>query len=180
MNLRSLCFPAALLLACTVLHGEATTVQFDGASYQLASVTIAPDGAVTNEYFKEGESNENWTTRLTVRHLPSAPTISAAINPWLQSVRTMLTRKWEASRTPNARGDTDVIVEAWIMSSDPTKVEATLHRFVSENGTDGVKCYRFSEKLPAGDEEASLLFHRKSFTRSEALGQLSVAVKREK
>lgn len=155
-------------------------MKLDGANYELAAVTVATDGAITNEYVKEGESIDKWTTRLTVRLTPSATTINAAINPWLQSIRGQLTRKWEASRTPNARSDADVIVETWRMAAAPGMVEASLNRFVAESGTDGIKTYVFTEQMKSDDAEAAQEFHRKSFVRSEALAELAVPVKREK
>jgi hypothetical protein len=177
--MKSFWLPASLLLA-VALHAEPSSFNLDGRTYQLDSATVAADGTLINEYYAADENSENWTTRVTVKQYPKMDAVGAAINPWLQSVRPQLTKKWSASRTPNATTDSDVIVEVWMMSAEPAAVEATLNRFCVEDENAGVKSYCFVEKLSANDSAATAEFNRKKFGRLEALGELKQPAVSEK
>ncbi len=177
--MKTLLFSAALLFGSTVFGGEAASLTFDNETYVLASVTVSPDGSVTNDYVKEGETLDTWTTLLTVRHLPQAETINHAINPWLQSVRTQLAKKWSAARSPLPASDADVIVEAWV-NTGSLQVEATLYRFASLKGVPGVMAYRFVERLDGSDPGAKDAYAAAKHRRSEELSILKLAAVREK
>jgi len=150
---------AGLLLTAALVFGAepASTLRFDNTTFILSKVTVSSDGSVTNDYVKQGESIENATTLLSVQHAPKAGSINDAINPWLQSVRPQLTKKWTATKTPNSSLDADVVVEAWLGAPTDPRTSVTLQRFVSESDSEGVKIYRFVEKLdvtaPGAKEE---------------------------
>lgn len=172
--MKSAWFSAALLvLLCAPLRGEPASIKFDGGTYLLAKVSISPDGIVTNDYVKEGESIENWTTLLSVQLLTKTSSLNDAINGWLQSNRPRLTKKWVAAHTPNALRDADVVVEAWMANRPEPRVHATLQRFVAEDDAQGVKVYRFIEKLDPAAEQAES-FAAKKKARSLSLAELKM------
>ena len=177
--MKSLWLPVALALCCSAFGGEPASIKFDSSTYRLASVSVGADGTVTNEYLKEGETLESWTSMLSIRHLPIAESINHAINPWLQSIRTQLAKKWSASKTPGSDNQTDVIIEAWL-NTGTLNVEANLHRFVAEPGTAGVKSYRFVQRFDANDPGAKEAYAAKKYGRTEELGRLSVELVHEK
>jgi hypothetical protein len=150
------------------------TLRFDNTTYVLAKVTVSPDGTVTNDYIKQGESIEKHTTLLTIQHAPKVGSINEAINPWLQSVRTQLTRKWSATKTPNSSLDADVVVEAWVASPTDPRTDVTLQRFVSESDIEGVKTYRFIDKVDPSAPGAKEEFMAKKSVRMNQLAELKV------
>jgi hypothetical protein len=175
---RSLFLAPFVFAACVLFGGEPASVTFENSQYLLAKTTVRADGVVINDYVKAGESIDSATTSLQVMHWPKASTINEAINPWLQSIRIQLTKKWNAMQTPNARTESDVIIEAWLMSAGDTKVQAVLQRFVAEEG-GGVKAYRYAERIDPENENAKRDFAQKKFQHTEHLGELKLEVFRE-
>jgi hypothetical protein len=177
--MKSLYLSGMLLVLCSLaIGGEAASVQFDGSTYRLASVNVAADGVITNDYVKEGETLESHKTLLSVRHFPKAESINQVINPWLQSVRAQLTKKWSAMQTPNGTGESDVTVEAWI-STGGSQVDATLQRFFPSD-TGGILAYRFVDKFDPSEPGAKEKFAERKYARMEALGGLKLQPAKEK
>jgi hypothetical protein len=136
-----------LLSCCAALRAESPSVQFAGVKYQLATVEVGKDGAVTNEYVPDGESINSWTTLLTVRHWPKVKKLGDAAGAWLKMIQPLLTQKVGAFKSDSAKSDDDLIFEAWLAAPDRSYIEIDLHRFVIEQGTDGVKAYQFAQKV---------------------------------
>lgn len=162
----------------TRAKAERPAIEFDGETYRLAWVNVAPDGAVTNEYVKSGETVEAWTTLLAVRLWPSTK-FGEAASAWLKMVGPVLTKKAEAFKSKAATGGEDVILEAWLSAPDRSYIEPNFNRFVVEPGTSGVKSYQFAEKIvmKGGTGDPTRFIERRA-ARMTALGKLEVPVHR--
>lgn len=157
---------------------EQPAIEFDGETYRLAWVNVAPDGAVTNEYVKSGETVDAWTTLLTVRLWPRAK-LGEAASGWLKAVGPLLTKKAEAFKPKTAATAEDVIFEAWLSAPDRSYIEPNFNRFVAEPGPSGVKSYQFAEKIvmKGGTGDPTRFIERRA-ARMTALGKLELAVHR--
>ncbi len=136
-----------LCLGSGLRASDAANFTFVGVKYQLASVIVSPDGSVTNEYVPEGQTIDAWTTLIGVRHWPQAKKLGDAAQPWLQMVHPLLTQNVGAYKSTGAKNENDIILEAWLSAPDRAYIEINLHRFVLEDGTDGVKAYQYAQKV---------------------------------
>jgi hypothetical protein len=139
------------LLVSTVAHAAAPTIDFAGNPYVLASAQVSADGSVTNEYLPPGETLQNWTKLLAVRHWPKLSKVADAANPWMKMVQPLLTQKAQVLQPPGAKDGQDLVIEAWLYAPDRSYIEINLHRFVTESETSGVKAYQFAQKVPMKD-----------------------------
>jgi hypothetical protein len=146
----------SLLLTITTLcltHGaraESQTLDFGGKKYTLASAVVGKDGSLTNEYVPEGETLQSWTTLVAGRQWPKAEKVGDAAAPWLKMIRPLLTKKVEVFKSEGAKGD-DILFEAWLSAPDRSYIEINLHRFVKEEGSEGVKAYQYAQKVVMKD-----------------------------
>lgn len=166
-----------LLTVGTQLSGQDRRVAFDGEQYHLAFVDVA-NGNVTNEYLKQDETLDSWTTLLAVRLWPQAKAANETAQAWLRSVQPLLSRQARLYERQNAAGGADVIVEAWLSAPDKSYIEANLHRFVAdEHG--GVKAYQFAQRMvmTKGRSDPSTFLKRRR-DRFEELGNLVIEVER--
>jgi hypothetical protein len=167
-----------LVASCAALCA-APQVDFDGVRYVLASVEVAKDGAVTNEYVPEGETIDSWTTLLAVRHWPKVKKIAKATDAWMAMVRPLLARDAVAYAADGKKDD--LVLEAWLSAPDKSYIEANLHRFVLEDGTAGVKAYQFADKIRMSGgkgDPSHFIEHRDA--RFAELGKLKLELHREK
>jgi hypothetical protein len=131
----------------SILQAQDTGFKLAGVKYLLASVAVGKDGSVTNEYVPQGESIGAWTTLIGVRHWPMAKKIGDAAGPWMKMVQPLLTQQADAFKSAGAKSENDIVIEAWLSAPDRSYIEINLHRFVIQEGTDGVKAYQFAQKV---------------------------------
>lgn len=134
-----------------MLGAESKTLDFGGRKYWLASAEPGKDGSLTNEYVPVGETLENWTMLVAVRHWPKAGKVGDAATPWLKMVQPLLTQKVGVFKADSAKDAEDILMEAWLSAPDRSYIEINLHRFVKEKGAEGVKAYQFAQKVPMKD-----------------------------
>lgn len=168
-----------MLGACAVLHAELPSVTFSGVKYVLASVDVAKDGTITNEYVPVGESIESWTTLIAARYWPKVTKIDKATNAWVGMIRPLLVRDAVAYAADGKKND--MVLEAWLAAPDKSYVEANLHRFVIEEGAVGVKAYQFAEKIVmSGGKGDPTRFVKQRDSRFVELGKLKLDMHKEK
>jgi hypothetical protein len=174
--MRSVILAVLFLGPATYSPAREATIRFDGEEYRLAFVDVAKDGAVTNEYIKDGESLESWTTMIAVRLWPRQMDANRTAHAWLNVVRPLLSRKAQIYQRDSAAGGKDLLVEAWLSAPDRSYIEANLHRFVADEGGAGVKAYQFAERIVVvrGRGDPSTFMKRRR-ARFDELGTLRVA-----
>ena len=118
---------------------------FSGAFYVLATVDVAKDGTITNEYVPQGQTIENWTTLIGVRYWPNMSKVTKAADGWVAVIRNVLVQNAQSYAAPGVKDD--IIVEAWLGAPDKSYFEIDLHRFVREHGLTGVKGYQYALRL---------------------------------
>jgi hypothetical protein len=147
-------------------------VEFAGVVYTLASVDVAGDGAVTNEYVPTGETIEHWTTLLSVRHWPKAGFRDVA-TAWLNMIEPLLARKVESMKPKAAKTEYDRVLEAWISAPDKSYIEINLNHLIFEARAPGVKSYQLAQKIPMaggkGDPSPFLKMRATLYTELEKL-----------
>jgi len=136
-----------LISVCSALHANDQTVRFDGIKYQLAYVEVGADGTVTNEYVPKGESIDKWTTLLAVRYWPKVKKPEDAALAWLRMIQPLLTKDVETFKNKGSKDGNDLILEAWLNPPDHSYIEINLHRFLAEEGVEGVKAYQYAQKV---------------------------------
>ncbi|HAL70438.1 MAG TPA: hypothetical protein DCP71_01530 [Verrucomicrobiales bacterium] len=168
-------------LSWNSLSAEAVGLELAGVKYELASVQTGKDGSVTNEYVPLGETIDSWTTLLGVRHWPKAAKIGDAAGPWLKMVQPLLTQKVGVYKSPVAKSGNDIVMEAWLSAPDRSYIEINLHRFVIEEGTQGVKAYQFAQKIKMTDGKGDpAAFTKKRDALFDDLAKLSLPLHKEK
>jgi hypothetical protein len=174
------CIAAFLILgASTQVQAEDQIVSFDGEQYRLAFVDVAKDGSITNEYLRNGETLQSWTTMVAVRVWPKSTSAYDTAHAWLNIVRPLLSRKAQIYERDSAAGGKDVLVEAWLTAADKSYIEANLHRFVAEQDGAGVRAYQFAERMvmTRGRSDPSTFMKRRR-ARFNELGGLRVTPQR--
>jgi hypothetical protein len=167
-------FVALLLCLTAVVRAETKEVAFAGVTYHLASVDVAKDGTVTNEYVPRGESIDDWSTLLAVRVWPRAKKLAEPIQAWMTMIHPLLVRDANVYQRKEQEGQ-ELIAEAWLAAPDHSYIEINLHRFVLQPKARGVKAYQFAQKIVMKDGQGnptSFIEHRSDlFT---ALGALQL------
>lgn len=172
---------AVFCLAGAVRAESPATLDFGGLKYRLASTEKGKDGSLTNEYVPEGETLENWTTLVAVRHWPKAEKVGDAATPWLKMVQPLLTQKVGVFKADSAKDAEDILLEAWLSAPDRSYIEINLHRFVKEKGTEGVKAYQFAQKVPMKDGKGDpSSFVKLRTARFNEMAKLKLPLHREK
>lgn len=150
MKTLSFLFVLTALCLTSTARAESHTLDFGGKKYELASAVVGKDGSVTNEYVPTGETLQNWTTMVAVRQWPKAEKVGDAAAPWLKMVRPLLTKKVEVFKSEGAKRE-DILFEAWLSAPDRSYIEINLHRFVKEEGSEGIKAYQYAQKVVMKD-----------------------------
>src|SRR5271170_7668644 len=93
MNKIRLCLFAILTCGLIQSLGAASpSFYFSGAIYELASVDVAKDGSITNEYVPQGQNLTSWTSLIGVRYWPRITKVSKAADGWVGAVRNVMIR----------------------------------------------------------------------------------------
>lgn len=126
------------------------SLTFEGEKYHLAWTDVSKEGNLTNEYLKKGETLEEWTTMIGVRHWPAAGDLSDVVAPYVKSMQPYYVTNAEIYTSQDAKDD--IVIEMFLGTPGRPYVEYNLHRFVVEEGTPGVKAYQFAQRIPLTDD----------------------------
>ncbi|CAG0946904.1 hypothetical protein [Geobacter sp.] len=140
-----------LFTGATIAAGPAApSLTFEGTKYYLAWKDVSAEGNLTNEYLKKGETLEEWTTLIGVRHWPAAEELSDVVAPYVESMRPYYVSNAEIYTSQEAKDD--IVIEMFLGAPGRPYVEYNLHRFVIEKGTPGVKAYQFAQRIPLTED----------------------------
>lgn len=136
---------------------EFPSVVFTDVEYKLAWVDSG-DGSRsrTNEYLKEGETLEDWSAMVAVRHWPHLHQVREITKPYLDQIRHLFVQDAQVYASESNREETGVVIECYLAPPDKSYLEYNLIRFCTEPGDSGVKSYQFAVRghynLPAANE----------------------------
>lgn len=150
------------LVACLFGNAKASdpTIDFAGRTYNLAFVGGTP-GFPVNEYLVEGETVEDWSSMVSVRHFPNFDSAEQYVKLYVEKLQPHLVCEAVVHAPEDASSNNDLTVEAYLAPANRAYIEYNLFRFVVEPGVKGLKAYQFAirgeynlEAAQSANEEA--------------------------
>lgn len=159
--------------------GNETPVQpaavFCDVEYELAWIdTGEGDRSRTNEYLREGESLEQWSSMMAVRQWPHRNQVRDVTKPYLDPIRHLFVRDAKVFAPDSGGDDKGLVVELYLAPSDKSYLEYNLIRFCTEPGEQGVKSYQFAARGPYDLPLAQQQNQRLLAQRLDALSKLTL------
>ncbi len=138
-------FSIILVLISAVAVAEPDQVQFDDISYNLV-FTDKTGGTITNEYVREGESLEEWSTLFAVREFQNQSSVKNPIQAVIDSTRQYMALPPKGLPSGDASTDKEMILVLWLVAPDQSYYEYDLYRFIYTG--DKVISYQYAQRLP--------------------------------